>query len=89
MKNPHIYIFYINKIIYIVLQLAFSPSYCLNYFIDWLATPRSLWDPSSPTRDWTQVHGSESPSLNHWTAREFPALIILNYCVIFHCMDVS
>ena len=25
-----------------------------------LATPRSLWDLNSPTRDRTQVHGSES-----------------------------
>lgn len=24
------------------------------------------------TRDWTRVHSSESPSLNHWTSGEFP-----------------
>ena len=40
-------------------------------FIYLLAMPRSLRDLSSPTRDWTQGHGSESGP-NHWTAREFP-----------------
>lgn len=29
---------------------------------------------SSPTRDWTQVHSSDSPSLDHWNTREFPGL---------------
>ena len=29
----------------------------------------SMWDLSSPTRDRTWVHSSESPNVNHWTAR--------------------
>ena len=31
-----------------------------------------LQDLSSPTRDWTNALGSESP--NHWTAKEFPRI---------------
>ena len=32
----------------------------------------SIWDLSSPTRDWTRVPCSEVWSLNHWTLREVP-----------------
>ena len=36
-----------------------------------LATPRSLWDLSSPTRDRTWALAAKAPSPDHWTAREF------------------
>ena len=42
-----------------------------------LATLHSLWDFSSPTRNLTQAFGSESANSNHWTAREFPVLLLL------------
>ena len=48
-----------------------------------LAAPQGLWDLSAPTRDGTRVHGSESPSLNHWTAREFPIKNILHKKYIY------
>ena len=51
----------------------------LSYFIFFLATPRSLQDLSSSTRDRTQAPGSESAKSNHWTAREFP----LSYFIFF------
>ena len=34
--------------------------------------PRDMWDPSSPTRDWTCTPCIGKRSLNHWTAREVP-----------------
>ena len=40
--------------------------FCL--FVVFLATPSSLWDLSSLTRDWTWV---KKPSGNHWITREF------------------
>ena len=40
-------------------------------FIFW-AAPHSLWDLSSPTRDWTWATAVKAPSPNHWTAGEFP-----------------
>ena len=36
-----------------------------------LATPHSLQDLNSPTRDWTRAKAVKAPSPNHWTAREF------------------
>ena len=36
-----------------------SPS-SIHFFFFFLATPRSLWDLSSPLRGWTQVFGSEN-----------------------------
>ena len=36
-----------------------------------VATPRSLQDPSSPTRDQTQTPAVQAPSPNRWTARGF------------------
>ena len=34
--------------------------------------PHSLWDRSSPTRDWTQPLVVKVLTPNHWTSREFP-----------------
>ena len=37
------------------------------------------------TRNWTQAFGSESPSPNHWSAREFPKTKLLDdICFIGH-----
>ena len=44
-----------------------------------LATPLGLWDPSSPTRDWTRGPAVKALSPNHWMAREFPPSSILCY----------
>ena len=43
-----------------------------EHIYNFLATLHGWWDLSSPARDWTWVHGSESPSFNHWTARKSP-----------------
>ena len=48
--------FHIYKCIYLSMQI--------------LATPCSLWDLSSPTRDRTHTPCIEVWSLNHWTARK-------------------
>ena len=51
----------------------------VTFFFFFPAPPHSLQDLSSPTRDWTRAHGSESTeSLIHWTAREFPGSDFLN-----------
>ena len=51
--------------------------YSFFVFIYLLATPRSIWDLSSSTRDWTRVRSSGTcipcigkQILNHWTTRE-------------------
>ena len=51
-----------------------SVSFFLFFFV---ATPLGLWDLSSLTRD--QIWGPtvKVPGPNHWTAREFPSLILL------------
>ena len=38
-----------------------------------LAPLHSLWDLSSPTRDWTWAPAVRASSPNHWIAREFPS----------------
>ena len=43
--------------------------------------PHSLWDISSPTRDWTCALDSES--LDHWTIREFPLFRCLLQSTMF------
>ena len=40
-----------------------------------LATPRGLWDLSSPPRMEPVPPALEAWSLNHWTAREFPKFL--------------
>ena len=37
----------------------------------------SLWDLSSPTRDWTQALAVEALSPNHWTTRAFPLITLI------------
>ena len=37
----------------------------------------SMWDLSSPTRGQTQAPALEAQSLNHWTIREVPVIIII------------
>ena len=44
----------------------------LNSLSFFLAALLSLWDLSSPTRDWTWATALKAPSPNHWTAGEFP-----------------
>ena len=53
-----------------------SFSFILFYYFIFLATPRGLWDLSSPTRDWTQALAVRARSPNHWTTREFPSFIL-------------
>ena len=36
--------------------------------------PWGMWDPSSPTRDWTCTPCIARQSLNHWTTREVPSI---------------
>ena len=50
----------------------------LSIFKLFLFPPQGLQDLSSPTRDWTRAHSSESASPNHWTVREF-----LRHALIF------
>ena len=45
------------------------------YFV--LAEPCSLWNLNSLTRDQTQALAMRAPSLNHWTAREFPGVFYI------------
>ena len=40
--------------------------------------PCSMWDVSSPTRDWTRVLCIGRRFLYHWTTREVPAIFFLN-----------
>ena len=40
-----------------------------GWYFSFLATPRGMWNLSSPTRD------QEAGSLSHWTTREVPGLI--------------
>lgn len=42
-----------------------------------LATPHSLWEFSSPTRDWTGPSAVRGHTSNHWASREFPVMFIL------------
>ena len=46
-----------------------------------MATPWSLQDLSSLTRDWTRSLAVIAPTPNHWTSREFPKLIL--ECIMF------
>ena len=43
-----------------------------NLIICWffLAAPRGLQDPSSPTRDWTWTLSVKAPSPNPWATKE-------------------
>ena len=54
---------------------------CSGYFIlffNFLAAPRGMQNLSSPTRDLTGAPAVRAWSPNHWTAREFPAVVILD-----------
>ena len=45
--------------------------FCFFLFFYFLATPRSIWDPSSWTKDWTCAPSIvKTQSLNHWITRE-------------------
>ena len=46
----------------------------MNFFF--LAGPHGTWDLSSPSGDRTKASAWEAQSLNHWTAREVPGLVI-------------
>ena len=63
---------FIGKIIFLksVVELRFSLANLFRCFV----IPCSLGD-CSPTWDWTPgLLAVKAPSLNHWTAREFPSL---------------
>ena len=47
-----------------------------------LVMQHSLWDLSSPTRDWTRSSALEAWSSNHWTPKEFPVLNFIFRLVI-------
>ena len=57
----------------------------LSLFFFFLAAPCSLWDLSSPTRDWTGPWTVKAWSPNYWTAREAPSCWFLreNYMGLF------
>ena len=48
---------------------------CLSFFF--LVMPQGMWDLSSPVRDRTRAPALEKWSLNHWTTRKVPGLILL------------
>ena len=55
-------------------NLWLSPFFLLFF----LAAPRGMQDPSSPTRDPTRAHHAvKTRSPNHWTTRKVPPLLIL------------
>ena len=58
------------------------------FFVFFLATPCSLWDLSSPTRDWTQAMEVKVPSPNHWTVREFPHTLDC-YVFLINCLFIA
>ena len=41
-----------------------------------MVMPYNLQDPSSLTRDQTQIQAVKAPSSNNWTTREFPYIFI-------------
>ena len=45
----------------------------------YFATPCSMWDFSSVTRDQTHAPVMEAQNLNHWTAREVPKLLFSDH----------
>ena len=47
-----------------------------NFFFFFFATPRSLWDLSSPTRDRTQALGSESAEFQPLDHQGIPWILI-------------
>ena len=49
-----------------------------NRSISFLATLRGVWDPSSPSRDWTRTQCTGSSSPSHWVTREVPLLPSVN-----------
>ena len=60
-----------------------------SVFMFWLFWPWSMWDPSSPTRDWNCTPCIGRQNLNHWTAREVPVIIyigtfVLLFIIIIH-----
>ena len=46
--------------------------------------PQGMWDLSSPTRDQTCVPCIGRQILNHWTAREVPNFLLIQYLFFFH-----
>ena len=44
-----------------------------------MASLCNLWDLCFQTKDWTLPLAVKEQSPNHWTTREFPTLLILNY----------
>ena len=46
------------------------------YLFLFLAVPWGLWDLSSLTRRWTWVPAVKALSSNHWTSREFSAVVL-------------
>ena len=57
------------------------PQYCFC-FMFWFFWPRGLWHLSSLTRDWTHTPCIWRWSLNHWTTREVPSSVLLNFLVL-------
>ena len=49
----------------------------LHLFVFW---PQGMWDPSSPTRDWTCMPCLGKWNLEHWTTRKSPK-ICFSKCV--------
>ena len=64
-----------------------SRKHCVFYsnaYLFILMAPQGMWDLSSPTRD--RIRAPCSGSLNHWTARDVPALCFLNRKNLFREM---
>ena len=55
-----------------------SSFYFILFCFILLAMPCGMWDLSSPTKDRTQAPCLEAWSLNHWTAREAPQLLLVS-----------
>ena len=52
--------------------------FSFSVFFNFLALSPSMQDLSSPTRDRAAPPAVEAHSLNHWTAREVPVLVIFS-----------
>ena len=61
---------------YLSLLFFLIPKFFTFFFF--FASPCSMWDLISPTRDWTQAPAVEAWNPNHWSASEF----LLNFCLI-------
>ena len=72
----------------LMFSLLYFTVFLFLFFFFWfnfkifLVMQHSLWDLSSPIRNWTRPSTLEAWSSNHWTAKEFPVLNFIFRLVI-------